>query len=249
MNDTNTPSRFAAAAARALSLALYAAGLDLAHLAGLLGRPVEELRGLLAGEQSMMAGEFVAACRAIGVRADEVLADAERMAAEPLPGDRVRIVESGDLATVTALHRYGIEVVPDCLDSSLIFQREHLELAVDELSVEYAAVVEEEKSRLEREVRALGDELAGIPVALADGTSGVIAGSDEHGLVIAVSPERQAHDAEQEQAAAVDAAIRDGRGCSECRRLWRVGEASRPAGFGPSGQLFRCAPACGEASL
>ncbi|MDO3647673.1 hypothetical protein [Nocardia mangyaensis] len=53
-------------------------------------------------------------------------------------------------------------------------------------------------------------------------------------------------DAEQEQHAAVDAAIRDGRACTECRHIWQVGEASRPAGFGPSGQLFRCSPHCGE---
>ncbi|MFD3425273.1 hypothetical protein [Nocardia fluminea] len=214
MNDTRTPSRFGAAVARALSLALYAAGLDLAHLAGLMAMPVEDLRSLLAGERPMMVGDLIAACHAIGVRAGNVIADAERMAAEPLPGDRVRIVESGDLATVTALHRYGIEVVPDCLDDSLIFQREHLELAADELPVDEPVV---------EDFRHDQDAADDIPVEY-------LPVSDE---------ERQAH----------DAAVNDGRACMNCGHIWAIGEPSRPAGFGPSGQLFRCIPACVEVAL
>lgn len=48
-------------------------------------------------------------------------------------------------------------------------------------------------------------------------------------------------DAERE---AHEAAVNDGRACCNCGHIWAIGEASRPAGVSPHGQLFRCAPAC-----
>lgn len=48
-----------------------------------------------------------------------------------------------------------------------------------------------------------------------------------------------------EQRQAHESAVNDGRACTNCGKLWAVGEPSRPCGVSATGsQLFRCTPAC-----
>ncbi|APE35917.1 hypothetical protein BOX37_20430 [Nocardia mangyaensis] len=218
--------------------------LTLDQLAVRLGLSRNDFEAKRAGVQVWRVAEVLNLAAIHGALASDWLAIAESIAALE-PGTEVWFIP----AATPGSARVGtvVEVNGDTGAVKLVEQsgrihwtkpQDVLEPVVDELSVEYAAVAEEEKSRLEREVRALGDELTGIPVKLTGGVTGVIVDSDEHGLVIAVSDEeRLAH----------RAAVVGGRACCRCGRAWAIGESSKPAGFTLDGdQLFRCSRVCVE---